>query len=111
MAKKHRTLLPDLAAGLRRVTRWRESRARPGPMPEGLWSEVVALARIHGVNPVARALRLDYYSLKRRLDGSPKRSCLFGSRVGSKFDRPSSGLAGRAAAAPGAACGAGDPRR
>jgi hypothetical protein len=43
-------------------------------MPEGLWSEVVALARVHGVNPVARALRLDYYSVKRRLEGSPKRS-------------------------------------
>jgi hypothetical protein len=33
-------------------------------MPEGLWKEAAHLARLHGVNPIARALRLDYYSLK-----------------------------------------------
>jgi len=36
-------------------------------MPERLWTAAVGLARIHGVNPIARELRLDYYSLKQRL--------------------------------------------
>jgi hypothetical protein len=31
----------------------------------------VGLARKHGVNRTAQALRLDYYTLKRRLDGAP----------------------------------------
>lgn len=73
MAKKRRSLPADLAAGVRRVQRWRDSRTRLGRMPEELWSECVALASSHGVNPVARALRLDYYSLKRRLEGSATR--------------------------------------
>lgn len=57
-----------------RVDDWRKSRPRPGPMPEALWRAAVRLARTQGVNPIARALRLDYYSLKRRLAAghSPK---------------------------------------
>jgi hypothetical protein len=42
-------------------------------MPEPLWKEAAGLARTHGVNPVARILRLDYYSLKRRTVGSVKK--------------------------------------
>jgi hypothetical protein len=38
-------------------------------MPEDLWSAAVALVQSQGLNPVARALRLDYYSLKKRVDG------------------------------------------
>jgi hypothetical protein len=42
-------------------------------MPEELWSAAVRLARSHGINPIARALHLDYSSLKRRLEdpGAP----------------------------------------
>lgn len=39
-------------------------------MPESLWAHAVALARVRGVHSVARAVRLDYYSLKRRLTAS-----------------------------------------
>lgn len=39
-------------------------------MPEALWARAVALARVRGVHSVARAVRLDYYSLKRRLTAS-----------------------------------------
>jgi len=37
-------------------------------MPEELWDLAVRLAQVHGLNPIARALVLDYYSLKKRLD-------------------------------------------
>lgn len=74
MGKKRSRLPADLTAGARGVNRWRERRKRPGRMPEDLWSECVALARVHGVNAVARALRLDYYSLKRRVEASSRRS-------------------------------------
>jgi hypothetical protein len=39
-------------------------------MPAALWSAAVALARQHGLYPTARALRVDYGSLKRRRDAA-----------------------------------------
>jgi len=52
-----------------RIAHWRETRkSRGGAMPAGLWAEAVLLARRHGVAPTARVLRIDYASLKRRLD-------------------------------------------
>jgi hypothetical protein len=53
-----------------RIGLWRKSRAKPGAMPEALWEAAVKLAQRHGVNRVAAPLRLDYYSLKRRVDGT-----------------------------------------
>jgi hypothetical protein len=60
--------------GLARVEQWRKTRERPGRMPEPLWRVVVQVARKHGINPVARALRLDYYSVKRRVLGKKRSS-------------------------------------
>ncbi len=53
----------------RRITRWRETRTHRGaPMPAPLWAAAIALARQHGLYTTARALHLDYGSLKKRLD-------------------------------------------
>lgn len=41
------------------VAQWRRSRSRLSPMPEALWSEASAAARLLGVAPVARALGLN----------------------------------------------------
>ena len=41
-------------------------------MPESLWERAVELARVRGVHSIARAVRLDYYSLKRRLTAAAK---------------------------------------
>jgi hypothetical protein len=49
------------------LTRWRAARPLGGRIPEVLWSRAVELAARHGVAQVARALRLDYVRLKRRL--------------------------------------------
>jgi hypothetical protein len=37
-------------------------------IPESLWKSAVNLAREHGLNRTARALNLDYYALKKRVD-------------------------------------------
>jgi hypothetical protein len=54
---------PDLADARKRLDAWRRTRPDPRPIPEEFWSETVALCRSH---PVARALSLNYYGLKRR---------------------------------------------
>ena len=54
----------------RRIEQWRSSRIRSRRMPDPLWAIAAQLARRHGVNRVARCLRLDYYSLKERVNGS-----------------------------------------
>jgi len=60
-------------------------------MPEDLWQVAVLLTRKHGLNPVARALNLDYYSLKRRSKpsgGKRVRASQGGSRNHQKESSP-----------------------
>jgi hypothetical protein len=55
----------------RGVVRWRETRPyRGAPMPVALWAAAIALARQHGLYTTARTLRIDYGSLKKRLDAA-----------------------------------------
>lgn len=45
---------------------------RPSPIPAELWAQAVELATTLGASPVARALKLDYYTLKQRMKaGAP----------------------------------------
>jgi hypothetical protein len=39
-------------------------------IPETLWNSAAKMAAEHGLNRTARVLKLDYYSLKKRLDGA-----------------------------------------
>ena len=39
-------------------------------MPAALWAAAIALAQAHGLYTTARALRVDYGSLKKRRDGT-----------------------------------------
>ena len=61
---------PDFPAALsraqRRIERWRERRRPRTRIPEELWREAAQLACEYGINRTARALRLDYYALKKR---------------------------------------------
>lgn len=70
MDTKSKPPLPGLvAANVRcRLDGWRRTRPKRGPMPAELWKEAADLARLHGINPVAQALCLNYYSLKRHLN-------------------------------------------
>jgi hypothetical protein len=61
---------------------WRRTRKRCSPIPETLWSSAVELARKHGLHRTARALRLNYYALKKRFGlitapGRPRREATF----------------------------------
>ncbi len=58
---------PELAEAASALTRWRATRPLGGRFPEALWTQAVGLASRHGVAKVARALRLDYVRLERRL--------------------------------------------
>jgi hypothetical protein len=60
----------------RRVDSWRRTRPKRGAMPRALWEEAANLARIHGINPIARALGLEYYALKGHLEGAGARTAV-----------------------------------
>jgi hypothetical protein len=54
-----------------RIARWRETRRyRGAAMPATLWAAAIAAARQHGLYTTARALHVDYGSLKKRLDAA-----------------------------------------
>lgn len=65
------TSLPSADARLTQTVaafaQWRSSVPRPSPIPAELWAQAVALATTLGASPVARALKLDYYTLKQRM--------------------------------------------
>jgi len=56
-----------VAAVGRRIEHWRRVRAKRSPMPAELWESAVSLARVHGVYAIARALQLNYETLKQRV--------------------------------------------
>jgi hypothetical protein len=57
-----------LEAARRRLDRWRETHRARSPLPESLWAVAIKLAGKVGLNRAAKALRLDYYSLKKRCE-------------------------------------------
>ena len=62
---------PQLQSVARRLSAWRSTRQRGQRIPEDLWNAAVTLARSHGLNPTASALKLNYYDLQRRLGSAP----------------------------------------
>ena len=58
-----------LARLTKRVQAWRQGREHPrSRVPEDVWSEAVAVARIRGVHATAKAIRFGYYELKARVE-------------------------------------------
>jgi hypothetical protein len=62
----------DLFAGLesvqRRFERWRDAHQTRSRIPDSLWAAAVRAASKCGIHRTSRALRLDYYSLKERVE-------------------------------------------
>ena len=59
------------------IEQWRRTRRHLNtPMPAALWNAAVAAARQHGLDPTARALRVDYGALKTHLEASDARPAL-----------------------------------
>lgn len=65
---------PELARARDRFRCWRRTRRPKSRIPEPLWAVAVQLAAVHGVHRTAETLRLDYYSLKRRVEASDGRN-------------------------------------
>jgi hypothetical protein len=51
-----------------RIEQWRSSRTKRSRIPQDIWQDATILGEKLGVYPVARALRLDYQGLRRRVD-------------------------------------------
>jgi transcription elongation GreA/GreB family factor len=66
--RKRDEIPPVLARAQARFLDWRGKRTIGTRVPEPLWALAVKLAIAHGVSRTASALRLDYYSLKKRLE-------------------------------------------
>jgi hypothetical protein len=69
-ASKGIDLPKDLLKARSRFQTWRQRRRTRGPIPETLWALAVRLVKRHGLNPTARALGVDYYSLKKRVEAA-----------------------------------------
>jgi hypothetical protein len=46
---------------------WRAERGRGKRIPDALWEAAAEAARVHGLSGTARALKLNYYDLQRRM--------------------------------------------
>jgi hypothetical protein len=83
----------DLPTRLEKVRqRFEHSRRTRKPrsrIPDSLWSAAVKMARTYGIHRTARALQVDYYSLKKRV----------GEESGTDRDRPMPTLQARCPAA------------
>ena len=58
----------ELARGRDRFAAWRRTRKPRSRIPQRLWELAVKLAAQHGLHRTAQALKLDYYSLKKRIE-------------------------------------------
>ena len=65
--------------------KWRRTRKPGVRIPERLWASAVKLAATHGLHPTAPALRLDYYSLKKRHERAAAASSAQPSENGPAF--------------------------
>lgn len=65
-------LPPQIESVRQRFERWRRNRKQRSPIPEELWASAADLARRYGLAKTARALGLDYYSLKDRIEAGDR---------------------------------------
>ena len=66
--EKRQELPRRLESIQRRIERWRQTCEVRSRIPDSLWAAAVGMASAYGVNRTARALRLDYYGLKKRVE-------------------------------------------
>lgn len=66
--RSRRDIPAPLARARDRFQAWRRARKTGVRIPDRLWRLAVKLADVHGLNRTASVLRLDYYSLKKRVE-------------------------------------------
>jgi len=67
--KRTRELPGRLVRLRRRFENWRRTRKAGGRIPDPLWDSAVKLAGVYGLHRTAKALRVNYYALKERVEG------------------------------------------
>jgi hypothetical protein len=101
--KRNGELPARLEAVQRRFERWRRTRKVRSRIPESLWGSAVKLAGTYGIHRTARALRVDYYALKKRVEGASVAEKRAGDRRGKRLQGASAtkkrGVAASAATA------------
>ncbi len=91
MSTKRTCDLPARLENLRqRFERWRRTRKVRSRIPEPLWAAAVKSAAKYGIHRTAKALRVDYYTLKKRAE---QKAAIAGTQ------QKSAATAGKAAAA------------
>jgi hypothetical protein len=61
--------LPVRLEGVRqRFEKWRRTRKVRSPIPETLWASAVKMAGTFGLHRTAKTLRVNYYTLKKRVE-------------------------------------------
>lgn len=70
VGRKRGNVFGSLACGRDRFEAWRRARKPGARIPGPLWSLAVKLVEAHGLSRTASVLRLDYYSLKKRVAAS-----------------------------------------
>jgi len=69
MSTKQSSIIPAKIYQLQKLLyAWRKARKRRSRIPDRLWDSAVRVAGQCGLNRTARALHLNYYDLKKRLD-------------------------------------------
>ena len=89
---KRREVPAGLVRARERFVAWRRTRKPKSRIPEPLWTLAVKLVAAHGLHRTASTLKLDYYSLKKRVEAAA------GSR--GKIDAPFLELPAAVAAIP-----------
>lgn len=70
--ERHDELKVRIAPLLQQVESWRKNKGSNQKMPAPLWEGALELAKVYGVSPVQRILRIDYRGLERRALGINK---------------------------------------
>jgi hypothetical protein len=68
MVQETSTVPDDVQQLRRRFDEFRNAQPARSRLPETLWAAAAELAKRYGVNPTARALRLDYTGLRKRVE-------------------------------------------
>ena len=66
--KQARGLPAPLEGVRRRFEQWRRTRQSRSRIPQSLWTAAVRMAGMYGLHRTARALPVEYYSLKKRVE-------------------------------------------
>ena len=69
MHRQHTEIPEELQQLSKQLEQWRSANPPRARLPESFWTAAVEMAQGHGLHRTAKALRMDYTRLKKRLPG------------------------------------------